>query len=250
MKTQQIYNFFFHPLNDSHSDEVKVFSVITNIALSILTAGTYLLLFGLIQWKDWKKTHSLNKLENSPTEAVQLVIGKDPSLAPVVSISGKSSSVPGFVGIAALKEKQKDHLFKLKALAYAGQWEHLREHTSHPDSGFDWWMFPINRSSAGQGTKYQLSLSNIEELKKDSDFMSHYREGVKLIMLSWGWDADSGNDVSNASQCWTNYEVRLGKMAHSLLLFDQQDLLKSLKQFCVQKGFYSTLSSWIQKYFS
>ena len=125
---------------------------------------------------------------------------------------------------------------KLSALASSGQWQHLQEHTSHPDSGFDWWMFPIDKPSMGQGDLYKLSEEDIRVLKEDPVFMENYRRGVCLIAQSWGWDLESGNDLTNASQNWTGYTVRLYKMITSLELFEQFDLLQSLKGFMDRKG--------------
>jgi hypothetical protein len=219
------YQFFFHPLSEEHSLAVKTLSVITVIALSILTAGLYLAVF-----------LTLNSCENSK-----------PSAQVVQSYAVKNSP-SGFVGIEALKSKLQDHLAKLQTLASNGEWEHLREHTTHPDSGFDWWMFPTDRASAGQGDKYKLSLPDILALKADPAFMANYRKGVQLVLLSWGWDASSDRSVENAHQRWTNYQVRLGKMINSLSLFGEKELLLSVKKFCDEKRITPTLELWIRRY--
>ena len=39
------YNFFFHPLSEDHSDCTKAASVVTVIALSILTGSLYFWVF-------------------------------------------------------------------------------------------------------------------------------------------------------------------------------------------------------------
>ncbi len=130
-------------------------------------------------------------------------------------------------GVAkVVKDKQKDHLGKLQNLARQGAWEHLREHTSHRDSGFDWWMFPIDRDSQGQGSRYTLTPESIAALKRDPEFMKNYRSGVILVTASWGWDLEKNAPCNplNSSQLWTGYEVRLGKMLHSLTLFGEKDL--------------------------
>jgi hypothetical protein len=222
MEINSAYQFFFHPLSEQHSLPVKVLSVITVIALSILTAGVYCIVFVAIHFKDkWSVT------KEDPKDAC----------AHISSIIHNFHSQPaGFIGIKELKKKQAEHLVKLQKLASEDAWEHLREHTLHPDSGFDWWMFPINRSSASYGDKYKLEQKDIIALKADPEFMDHYREGVKLVLLSWGWDASSDCLVENDKQRWTHYQIRLNKMLLSLSLFDEKELLVSAKKFSNVKG--------------
>lgn len=216
-----VYRFFFHPFSEEHSLPVKVLSVITVVALSVLTAGIYFIVF---------------LRENGKSPFVEKTVVPEQPLGPV----------SGFVGIQELKRKQADHLLKLQALAKRGQWEHLREHTLHRDSGFDWWMFPIDRTSQGQGDKYKLGPKDVELLKADPEFMESYRTGVKLVLCSWGWDAFSNSSIQNNEQRWTGYQVRLGKMVHSLLLFEERELLESVKQFCEEQEI--ALLPQIQKY--
>ena len=209
----QPYNFFFHPLYEDHSEEVKAVSVITSIALSILTAGVYLAVFTLVHLAErfcvWKNEE--------------------------------------YVGNDALKDKQKNHLAKLKALADNSEWEHIRKHTSHKDSGFDWWMFPTDRRSSGYGPKYQVDSQSLSELKKDKEFIDSYREGVVLVAKSWGFDLENKKDVSSDEQKWVGYDVRLGKMLHSLKLFKQKDLYDKLIYFIDQNKMRPKLEKWIQK---
>ena len=153
----------------------------------------------------------------------------------------------GFVGIQALKAKQREHLAKLQALAQRGEWQHLQAHTTHVDSGFDWWMFPIDRSSAGYGDRYQVSRRDIEALKQDAEFVRNYRQGVILVAMSWGWNLENRQDVSNNIQHWTHYQVRLGKMLHSVQLFGQHDLQASLVYFIDHTHIRPTLDNWIQR---
>lgn len=145
-----------------------------------------------------------------------------------------------------LIDKQKSHLAKLQILANAGQWQHIQRHTSHQDSGFDWWMFPIKRPSQGMGTRYTVNDEQIRKLKANPEFMKSYRDGVILVAKSWGWDLEKGIDITNDKQKWVSYNVRLGKMIDSLSLFDQQDLLRNLVHFIDQKGVRRSLDPWIQ----
>lgn len=152
-----------------------------------------------------------------------------------------------------LKAKQINHLKALKELQAELKdqvWQHLRTHSSHSLSGFDWWMFPTDRHSTGQGSTYQLNGEEIEELRADAEFMESYREGVALIAASWGWDVANKQWISSASkeQCWAHWDVRLGKMLHSLRLFKERALRESMVLFgelLLKKG--TRLSAWVVK---
>lgn len=220
------YNFFFHPLSKTHSKSTKACSIVTNVALSVFSGGIYLLVFGIV-----RASEKPLKIKHKITPAKTL-----------------KPSPKGFVGCPALKNKQKEHLHKLKTLAAQGHWQHLQTHTAHPDSGFDWWMFPINRASAGFGDAYNIGERDIEALKNDPEFIKNYREGVILVAKSWGWDLENNRDVANNSQAWTGYQVRLGKMLQSLTLFGQKDLHNRLVGIINQKGIAPTLEPWIQGY--
>jgi len=134
---------------------------------------------------------------------------------------------PEFVGIQALKQK---HAAQLKQFE---QWAEARDWLAFLHHHYDWWMFPISRTSLGQGAQYTVYRQEIESLKNDREFMENYRRGVKLLTLSWGWDIDQQKPVNNPDpdQKWNHYEVRLGKMADSLKLFGEIELFKSLRQY-------------------
>jgi hypothetical protein len=222
------YNFFFHPLDQGHSTAVKAIAVITAVALAALTLGLYLLVFTCVHCNESYAQPS--KQDPAVTRAVSPILSQ-----PAVGLTPLQHH---------LKEKQSDHLQKLKKLP----WKDLQTHTSHPDSGFDWWMFPIDRASQGYGDEYQVSQADIAALKADPEFMKSYREGVVLVAKSWGWDLETGYDVSNEEQYWTNYQVRLGKMLNSLTLFSQEDLHAALVECIDRAQLRSTLADWIQKY--
>ncbi len=141
---------------------------------------------------------------------------------------------PGFVGIEALKKTQAEHLRLLKSIADRGDWDYISSHRPHPptgfDGGFDWWMFPIDRTSS-YGQAYAVGSREIAALKKDTAFMKSYRDGVILVAKSWGWDLEHNKDITNAKQRWVGYDVRLAKMLHSIRLFGQKDLFDRLLVF-------------------
>jgi hypothetical protein len=132
-----------------------------------------------------------------------------------------------YVGAEALKAKHKDYLDKLEAWAKAGKWENMQGPMAH----FDWWMFPIAQDSRGQGKRYTMDKARVEELKKDAAFMANYRRAVFLVVQSWGWDLQNNKDISNATQKWTGYSVRLWKMVESLKFFGEQELYVRVQKF-------------------
>lgn len=195
----------------------------------------------------------LNGFASSETQLAESsssddLIKVDPKISPLPILPVTHPSPKNFVGLEALKKKQKEHLHKLQKLADQGQWRHLQTHTEHPDSGFDWWMFPVNRASASYGDAYHIGLDDVEILTKDPEFMQNYRDGIVLVAKSWGWDVIHHTDVSDGSKHWANYPVRLGKMLQSVTIFQQKDLHSSLVQFIQKAGILSTLDKWILPY--
>lgn len=151
-----------------------------------------------------------------------------------------------FVGVDRLKLKQQDHLKKLKVLAAKGSWDCLQKHTHHEDSAFDWWMFPTTWESKSFKKAYQLNESAIKILKQDLEFMKNYREGVELVVKSWGWAIHHHLFYKDPHLKWVGYNIRLEKIIHSLLLFEEKELLMSLKLFINLKNIQ--LGKWVQPY--
>lgn len=147
-----------------------------------------------------------------------------------------------------LVSKQASHLEILQKMADRGQWQHIREHTMHPESGFDWWMFPVDRPTRTYGKRFTVTQEAIPLLRAHPTFMESYRKGVCLVARSWGWDLEKGQVIANDKQKWTNYQVRLGKMLHSLTLFSENELKTSLVKILHDTGIYKNLESWIQNF--
>src|SRR5579883_1015915 len=159
------YNFFFHPLHKDHTDGVKGLSVLTNIVLTAITSGWYLLVFGAIHVREWVMSPPKKPEDDKAKQTFDKVFPPSPNAAPAKN---------AFVGLFELKRTQKEHLEKLEAYARKGDWAPLQKHTSNPYSGFDWWMFPISRPSEGQGNKYCVNTRYIQALQNDSEFMKNY----------------------------------------------------------------------------
>ncbi len=227
------YDFIFHPFDKGHSCGKTAASLLANIALTAITAGLYILVFVGVRTYEYcgtpKDTPTLKKTKKVGGEALKPTRG---------------ATKASLCKVDEIKKKQKTQLSQLKALAEAGEWQHLATHTRHPHSGFDWWMFPVDRSSASYKGRYAVSADDIKELKKDLQFMKSYRNGVVLVAQSWGWDLEKG--ISIPERSWSGYEVRLGKMLSSLRLFGQADLRENLVKLVKADCDVSKLSFWIQ----
>ena len=227
MKIQDVSQFIFHPWSNEHSLGKKIAATITDIALTILSAGLFLIPFIYFQNV---------KVVTPPTPAskvAQSVLKPEAQKTkPTSTLSPKAQQV---------KEKQAWQLKQFEQWAAKGQWDCI--HRAH----YDWWMYPINRSSAGQGSKYTVHSKEIAELKADPEFMRNYLRGVELGAKAWGWDIHAKKLVANPSkdQKWQNWNVRLGKMADSLSLFGQEDLRASMLAYALHAGL--NLEDWIWK---
>jgi hypothetical protein len=143
--------------------------------------------------------------------------------------------------VKVVKEKHQEQLNDFEAWARKEDWGRFA------NSHYDWWMFPISRSSMGQGDTYTVLKPEIETLKQDPEFMQNYRRGVELVVKSWGWDLDKGLPLENKkpSQQWTYYDVRLGKMADSLNLFGEKELFDKLQKCVKQCTNVDKLQGWV-----
>ena len=152
-----------------------------------------------------------------------------------------------FVGVNGLKPHHQKQLDKFEAWASRGEW--LLFHQAH----YDWWMFPIDRPSS-YGFMWVVYEGDICELKKDAGFMQHFRRGLELVALSWGWDIQNATEISapQSHQLWHEWPVRLFKMALSAKLFGEIDAFESLKKYALllmSRGHHMTFGgndlSWL-----
>lgn len=218
-----VSNFFFHPLHESHSTPTKALAIITHVALTALTRGLYIFALALMYCMTQRS-----------------VTMEPPRSKPVHQSPEKND----FVGVQALKEKLSEQLQTLRNYANQGKWELIQGGASH----FDWWMFPTDRKSSGQGTRYTVGPTEIDLLKNDPEFLSNYRQGVDLVAESWGWNVRAQKDASTAKKHWTNYTIRLAKMLHSLSLFGQDDLRQSMSKFIKQNKIDLRTEAWALQY--
>lgn len=128
-----------------------------------------------------------------------------------------------FVGIEAIKQRQYADLLKFRSWAADHAW--FQFHGEH----YDWWMFPIDQPSS-YGFAYTVYSGDIARLKSDQEFMDNFREGVQLLLLSWGWAVESATPVTEPEpgQAWANWPIRLKKCLQSTFLFGEKDLQVSV----------------------
>ena len=128
--------------------------------------------------------------------------------------------------VKEIKYQLKGQLAKFEEWASRSDWKRFHRRNEH----YDWWAFPVEKSSLGYGEKYAISRQDVAQLKKDPEFMRQYRRGVILTVRAWGWDLEKGAFDSNGQQ-WSGPVVRLGKISDSLHLLGEKNLHKNLKFF-------------------
>jgi len=131
-----------------------------------------------------------------------------------------------FIGIGELKRIHGDQIAEFEIWASQNDWQ--KYHKNH----YDWWVFPVDRSSS-YGLKYTVYEGDVTELKKDKMFLENYVAGVDLVSASWGWDLFNKTYMANPheGQRWHSWPIRLYKAAQSVQLFGYGELFDSLKMY-------------------
>ncbi len=131
-----------------------------------------------------------------------------------------------FVGYGKMKEQQKMQLDLFNAWVAKRQWSEM--HAAH----YDWWMFPVDEKSS-YGFAWTVYEGDVQELKKDDQYIQNYLQGVDLLATSWGWDISAQAYIVNAhpDQKWQNWPIRLYKCAKSLKLFGCASQFESMKKY-------------------
>jgi hypothetical protein len=127
------------------------------------------------------------------------------------------------------KKKQHEYLEKFRACESINDWDAV--HSDH----YDWWMFPIDD---GRLDQFNLkSESDVDALVHDPEWMGNFRESVRIVALSMGWDLH-GNAVCSSRRGvpfevikYHNKDVRLAKMIRSAWILGVEDVFESLQRF-------------------
>ena len=146
----------------------------------------------------------------------------------------KRNTNPEFAGLQKIKDQQREQLELFEEWASKNQWGKF--HLSH----YDWWMFPIDEPSSYR-YMYVVYEGDIEELKKDSEYIRNYLRGVELLALSWGWDLKKRGYISDPmpDQAWQDWPIRLFKASKSLKLFGFKEEFESMRMYAkdlIEKG--------------
>lgn len=93
-----------------------------------------------------------------------------------------------FVGLAQLKSTHAKQISDFRLWASKHDW--IQFHENH----YDWWTFPINDKSSF-GLAYTVFKYETDTLQTDPEFMSNFREGLRLIALSWAWNLTTREEI-------------------------------------------------------
>lgn len=126
----------------------------------------------------------------------------DPKIQDIIDVHYSGDGTAGCCGLSKIQEYYKNNHFSQIRLSH-----------------FDWWLFPIDRSSQGKGERFKLNDSQIKILVQNITFLTRYIEGIRIVLSCWGWDLFNKRAISSKSQYWDGYGIRLAKLANSLQLF-------------------------------
>ena len=236
-------------LDDDTSQQVVTFLAQKIIVMSAANHGYFYFLTSLAQ----KIFHLIidKKFVNDQEFANDCLVSiqkKNPvkkELMAIIETPSLKQKSNEFVGIEALKKKQLETLVLMEEFDKNKRWDRYRD-----GSGihYDWWSFPVKKPSRSYGKAYALTDDAVNALKNDQEFIQRLRRAAILVCKAWGWDLQN-KKINNEPGCeWTNYQVRLGKMADSLQLFEQNDLFENLKDFTFSKKIQ--LQPWIKQIFN
>lgn len=133
-----------------------------------------------------------------------------------------------FVGYEEIVRRHGETLAMMRAAAASRQWGAI--HSAH----YDWWMFPIDEPGS-YGFAWVVYDEDISALLAHPGFLEDYREGVRLLLLAWGWDLADGRAVGQAApeQRWQYWPIRLEKCGRSLWLFGESDLYEGVRTYAM-----------------
>lgn len=109
---------------------------------------------------------------------------------------------------------------------------------------YDDWLLPIDETTAlNPAGNYCLEASELAELRTDSQYLQCHERVVCLVLLSWGWDAESDRPVEmqaeDAGQGWHQSGAPAWRLRHlclSLWLLGQTQLRERAKHFALSLG--------------
>ena len=100
----------------------------------------------------------------------------------------QKNSSSDFVGLIKLKSTHAKQIDNFRHWAAQKEW--ISFHENH----YDWWTFPINDKSSF-GLTYTVFKEETDLLQTDSEFMNNFRDGLRLVALSWGWKLETREEI-------------------------------------------------------
>lgn len=133
-----------------------------------------------------------------------------------------------FVGVARLKELHAQTLAMFRDVERNSTWGTI--HAAH----YDWWMFPIDQPSR-MGYAYTVYQAEVIELRSSPGYLTDYLDGVRILLLSWGWDMRARRPVleCDPDQRWMQWPIRLEKCGRSLWLFEELAAYQSVRGYAL-----------------
>mmetsp|Transcript_17182 Transcript_17182/g.53819 ORF Transcript_17182/g.53819 Transcript_17182/m.53819 type:complete len:198 (+) Transcript_17182:328-921(+) len=133
----------------------------------------------------------------------------------------------------------------LRGWADAGNWFLF----SPPYSRYDELLLPVDEATALRPDgEHCLTRAGLEELRRDARYLRCHEHVARLVLLSWGWDAERAAPAeapdADAGQGWRESGAlgwRLRHLCLSLWLLGQAHLRESAKRFVLSLG---TLAPW------
>lgn len=137
-------------------------------------------------------------------------------------VAAELNSHPEFVGVEQIFLKQREQVGLFLEWASDHDWHAF--HRNH----YDWWTFPIDMPSKF-GFNFTVFPSDIAELTSRPEFRRNLAEAARLLLLSWGWDAERNREVDHPEpgQAWADWPIRWSKCTTSLEIFGLKDLHQS-----------------------
>merc|ERR1712228_459976 len=179
---------------------------------------------------EWK-----NKIKKEKVEGIKYKIKDFDELCKYVGNKYEAPNGKNRNGIGAVKYAQAQKHGPGGNLTKFIKWDKSKQYDRFHHSHYDWWMFPNDRDSWGQGRKYAVFAKDIDDLLKRDGYAESYKLGARLVLRSWGWDMDKMEFIQNGTedQKWTGYNVRLLKMLYSTIILKQWDVYQSVYKFCI-----------------
>lgn len=134
-----------------------------------------------------------------------------------------------FRGVDVIFAEHREQVKLFCAWAAAHDWAAFHSHH------YDWWAFPIDAPSSF-GFGYTVFEAEQQQLSKTPGFLGTLEEAARLLLLSWGWDANTNQPVAHPEphQAWQHHPIRWSKCTRSMELFG----LMSMHQSCIEYGKY------------